>query len=145
VTLEARVLDVELSFVVRDRGPGIAPENLERLFEEFVRLDTGGVTRGSGLGLAISRRLAQALGGRAFAQAAISRWTIRMGRMSTQTRERPTRLSGSFRSRRLWSMISASACMYGRLGLNGHRAPQRDCGVRQFSALGRNAGSRSEC
>ena len=47
---------------VRDRGNGIGPQDIERIFEEFVQI--GDNTReGTGLGLAISKRLAQLLGG----------------------------------------------------------------------------------
>jgi signal transduction histidine kinase len=54
-----------LQIVVRDRGPGIPPAELERVFEPFYRLegsrsrDTGG----TGLGLTIARSIAQAHGG----------------------------------------------------------------------------------
>ncbi len=50
---------------VIDNGPGIAPEDQERIFQDFVMLDTSfrRSGQGAGLGLAISRRLAAALGG----------------------------------------------------------------------------------
>jgi signal transduction histidine kinase len=40
---------------IRDDGPGIAPEVLERVFEPFST--TKGTERGSGLGLSICRRI----------------------------------------------------------------------------------------
>lgn len=46
---------------VEDNGPGIAPEERERVFERFYR-PTGSVGSGSGLGLAIVRDIAQAHG-----------------------------------------------------------------------------------
>ncbi|MBG6219660.1 MULTISPECIES: ATP-binding protein [unclassified Janthinobacterium] len=51
----------ELELQVRDDGPGIAPEDRERVFERFVRLP-GQVERGSGLGLSIVRRIVKAEG-----------------------------------------------------------------------------------
>lgn len=49
---------------VADTGVGIAPENLDRIFEEFVTVDTAfsRETAGTGLGLAITRRLAESMG-----------------------------------------------------------------------------------
>ena len=51
---------------VSDAGPGIAPENHERIFERFVRL--GEVltreTQGAGIGLFIAKRSVEAMGGR---------------------------------------------------------------------------------
>jgi signal transduction histidine kinase len=50
---------------VRDSGRGIPAGKLERIFEPFVRIDTGysRPTEGTGLGLAISRDLARAMRG----------------------------------------------------------------------------------
>ncbi len=45
---------------VADQGPGIAPEDQQRIFE---RGESAGNVGGSGLGLAIARRLAQSMGG----------------------------------------------------------------------------------
>ena len=70
-------LDVEpvepdrVRFVVRDDGPGIAPDQLERVFERFHRTDSSRTRRGggAGLGLAIVLAIAEAHGGRARAVA----------------------------------------------------------------------------
>lgn len=49
---------------VADNGPGIAPEDIDRIFEEFYRGRlTEGEIKGSGLGLAIATRLTGLLGG----------------------------------------------------------------------------------
>jgi signal transduction histidine kinase len=51
---------------VQDEGPGIQPEERQRLFQDFARLSarpTGG-ERSTGLGLAISKRVVEAHGGR---------------------------------------------------------------------------------
>ena len=49
---------------VADRGPGVAPDRRERVFERFARSDEGRTAvGGSGLGLAIVRSVAEAHGG----------------------------------------------------------------------------------
>ncbi|HEY9806715.1 MAG TPA: ATP-binding protein, partial [Candidatus Obscuribacterales bacterium] len=53
-----------LYFEVEDTGPGIAPDELQKLFKPFQRTQTGlQVAESSGLGLAISQKYAQTLGG----------------------------------------------------------------------------------
>jgi signal transduction histidine kinase len=50
----------EVKMIVRDKGPGIPPENLERVFTRFVRLEQRGQQEqgGTGIGLAIARNVA---------------------------------------------------------------------------------------
>ena len=55
----------EVQVSVTDTGPGIAPEDQERIFEEFQQTDVGVDQReGTGLGLALSKRLVELHGGR---------------------------------------------------------------------------------
>ena len=53
---------------VRDTGPGIPPEALERIFEPFVQDERGVMSGGAGLGLAICRRIIEAMDGRLWAR-----------------------------------------------------------------------------
>ncbi len=53
--------------VVEDHGPGIDPDQLERIFDKFVRGRAGAVT-GTGLGLYISRRIVDAHEGKIWAE-----------------------------------------------------------------------------
>ena len=48
---------------VADRGPGVPPEERERIFERFYRGRARGSEGGFGLGLAIGRELAERMGG----------------------------------------------------------------------------------
>jgi PAS domain S-box-containing protein len=57
-----RLPDGSVALDVADRGRGIAPEDLERIFDEFVQVGNH-QEGGSGLGLSISRRLTELLGG----------------------------------------------------------------------------------
>ena len=50
------------ALVVADQGKGIAPEDQDRIFDKFERVDPS-EPGGSGLGLYIARRLARAMGG----------------------------------------------------------------------------------
>ncbi len=65
LTAETEGAEVTLRFVVTDSGPGIAAEDLGKLFKPFVQLEAGAKRRhgGAGLGLGICRELSRALGG----------------------------------------------------------------------------------
>ncbi|MEW6379614.1 MAG: response regulator [bacterium] len=57
-------VDRSVTFSVADTGIGIASEDQERIFEEFIQLPNPlQRTRGTGLGLSLSRKLAAMLGG----------------------------------------------------------------------------------
>jgi signal transduction histidine kinase len=65
VRIEVSASDEKVRFAVIDTGPGIAQEDIDRLFQDFTQLDASSTRKfgGSGLGLALSRRLARLLGG----------------------------------------------------------------------------------
>jgi CheY-like chemotaxis protein/anti-sigma regulatory factor (Ser/Thr protein kinase) len=70
VTLRIEVLDDQheegrtVRFLVKDTGPGIAPDHLARIFEPFEQVgDQKARAQGTGLGLSITRRIVEALGG----------------------------------------------------------------------------------
>jgi two-component system sensor histidine kinase ChvG len=65
----ARALVVSVS----DEGPGIAPENLGRIFDRFFTTDAD--RNGTGLGLAIVRTVMDAHGGRVWAESALGSGT----------------------------------------------------------------------
>jgi two-component system phosphate regulon sensor histidine kinase PhoR len=60
---------------VNDTGLGIAPEQMERVFERFYRVDRGRsrATGGTGLGLSIVRHIVEAHGGRVTLDSALHR------------------------------------------------------------------------
>lgn len=68
VTLRVRSQDVKqpntLIFEVEDTGAGIAPEEIDQLFDAFVQTSAGRQSQqGTGLGLSISRKFIQLMGG----------------------------------------------------------------------------------
>jgi two-component system sensor histidine kinase KdpD len=62
IQLSARIQDRTLSLVVADRGPGLAPESLPRLFDKFYR-GPKAPTGGTGLGLSLVKGFVEAQGG----------------------------------------------------------------------------------
>jgi signal transduction histidine kinase len=64
VEISARLENREVEIAVADTGPGIAPDELETIFEEFGQARDGKQAEGTGLGLPLSRKLVELHGGR---------------------------------------------------------------------------------
>ncbi len=66
-----------LQFEVEDTGPGIAADDLSRLFQPFVQTESGQTSQeGTGLGLAISQKFVNLLGGKITVNSTLGMGTI---------------------------------------------------------------------
>ncbi len=66
IGMRAKNTDTGIEIEVWDTGIGIAPENMEKIFEGFFRVDTpySRITEGTGLGLPLSRNMVELHGGK---------------------------------------------------------------------------------
>jgi signal transduction histidine kinase len=82
IELSARRADDDAAITVRDNGIGIAPDDLERVFEEFQQVGPGAArAEGTGLGLPLSRKFVELHGGRLWAESEVgvgSTFTVRL-------------------------------------------------------------------
>ncbi|HET8724549.1 MAG TPA: ATP-binding protein [Anaeromyxobacteraceae bacterium] len=93
VRVRGRVEDGELVVSVKDNGPGIPPDVLQKLFTPF--FSTKGPGRGVGLGLTITRRVVQALGGTLQVASVVGEGTEFTARLPrTQPRPRTSPVAG---------------------------------------------------
>jgi len=63
IEIKANITGAFLEIDVADHGTGIPPEDLNRIFDKFYRVQRPGNVSGTGLGLAISKGIVQAQGG----------------------------------------------------------------------------------
>jgi signal transduction histidine kinase len=73
IALSAQEIDHQIEMSIQDSGPGLRPEELQRIFDRFYRTDASRqredtVPGGSGLGLAIAKSIVQAHGGQLSAE-----------------------------------------------------------------------------
>ena len=83
IRIEATPQDSVVLLSVSDSGPGIPPDQQERIFERFAQSAEGGEFGAAGLGLAIVRDIVQAHGGRIFLESRVghgSRFTLELPR-----------------------------------------------------------------
>jgi len=92
---------------VRDSGPGIVPENLERVFEAFYTTKSTGV----GMGLSICRTIVNAHGGRLWADVNAPRGAVFQLTLPDEEKELMNSLSGSLPDGRGDTVLDASRLM----------------------------------
>jgi signal transduction histidine kinase len=61
--VSARPDDERLAVTIADHGPGVRPEDRDRIFDRYERGAAGARIEGTGLGLYVSRSLCQAMAG----------------------------------------------------------------------------------
>lgn len=76
ITVVASAAAGQVSFSVRDQGPGIPAEALPHIFERFYRGQASRTGRGAGLGLAIAKELVEAQGGTITAESAAGQGSV---------------------------------------------------------------------
>jgi PAS domain S-box-containing protein len=73
IEVSARILGDQVVLSVRDHGPGISPEDQQRIFDRFERVAEPFGNGGLGLGLWITRQIAQAHGGTILAESELGK------------------------------------------------------------------------
>lgn len=92
IEVRARLEGEQMVISVADRGAGVPPVDLERIFDKFYRVLGTQRTTGSGLGLAVSKGLVEAHGGRIWAEnreggGAVFRFTLPIGKTRVETND----------------------------------------------------------
>lgn len=89
-------------FEIKDTGPGIAPEHLERVFEPFEQVTDQQLRgEGTGLGLTISKRIVEQMGGSIYVESELGK-----GTMFTVVLRLPEVSAVAARAERSWTEIA---------------------------------------
>ena len=101
IRIEARPTSQAIEVRVSNSGPGIPPEDLERVFDRFYRVRSGQerMVHGTGLGLAICKGIVEAHGGRIWAESAPGQETTLAFTLPQAESPPPVRLEGLNQSR----------------------------------------------
>jgi two-component system phosphate regulon sensor histidine kinase PhoR len=73
IQVEVVQKDDQLLFSIKDTGVGVAPEDIQRIFERFYKADKARSSRGTGLGLSIARHLVESHGGTLWAESELGK------------------------------------------------------------------------
>jgi two-component system sensor histidine kinase KdpD len=92
IEVRARLEGEQMVISVADRGPGVPPVDLERIFDKFYRVLGTQRTTGSGLGLAVCKGLVEAHGGHIWAEnreggGAVFRFTLPVRKTRVETND----------------------------------------------------------
>jgi two-component system sensor histidine kinase KdpD len=94
ITVEAQLDEDQITVSVTDRGEGIAPELLDRVFDRFYQAESivTGRKSGTGLGLSICRGIIEAHGGRIWVESKLREgskfsFSLPMGRREDEVAE----------------------------------------------------------
>jgi len=128
VTLAARWHSGELVCEVRDTGPGIPAESLERIFQPFQRAP-GVTAAGTGLGLSITRKLVELMGGSISARSETGKGSVFEVRLPAPEAELPAPAPAA-------EPAAARARLAGRVLLADDNADLRELVQVQLADLG---------
>ncbi len=75
VGIQVTAAEGAFTIAISDTGPGIAPEDQQKIFEEFQQADNTSTRAqgGTGLGLAISKRIIEMHGGRMWVESSLGK------------------------------------------------------------------------
>jgi signal transduction histidine kinase len=78
VTIKASATNGAFTVAVKDTGPGIAPADQAKIFEEFQQADNSATKKkgGTGLGLSISRRIVEMHGGKLWVESEVGKGSV---------------------------------------------------------------------